>query len=126
MWLGEEAFSKLKGRESVKFRDLIVANDMRRCTKRRAYWVGDTQHLPPDDNIYRVHVDTDTGHVRVTCIGLESVDAIVDGNYTGTDKLPNWMQEKLAVLRMLSAKPPTEVVDGVGRRIDADIYWVFC
>jgi hypothetical protein len=27
---------------------------------------------------------------------------------------------------MLSAKPPTEVVDGVGRRIDADIYWVFC
>ena len=126
MWLSERDLTDYRDKRFLKYRDLITAHGWKRCTRRMAYWIGDTQHIPPDDNIYRVHVDNDTGHVRVTCIGLESVDAIVDGNYTGTDKLPNWMQEKLAVLRMLSAKPPTEVVEGVGRRINADIYWVFC
>jgi hypothetical protein len=87
--------------------------------------VDDTQHIPPDDNVYRVHVASDTGYVTVACIGLESVDAIIDGNYGNTDKLPDWMQEKLAVLTMMSSKPPTEFVNGVGRRINGDTYWVF-
>ena len=127
MWLNE---STLMGdttqSEFLKYKDIIEASGWRRCTKRNAYWVGDTQHLPPDDNIYRVHIATTTGHVKVSCIGLESVDAIVDGNYAGTHKLPDWMQEKLAVLTMMSSKPPTELVDGVGRRINDDTYWVFC
>jgi hypothetical protein len=46
--------------------------------------------------------------------------------YADTSKLPDWMQEKLAVLTMMSSKPPTEPVDGVGRRINDNIYWVFC
>jgi hypothetical protein len=87
--------------------------------------VGDTQHLPPDDNIYRVQIEPDTGYVSVACIGLESIDALVDGIYADTSKLPDWMQEKLAVLTMMSSKPPTEPVDGVGRRINDNIYWVF-
>jgi len=126
MWLGEETWQDTTPDEFRKYTDLIEANGWRRCTKRSAYWVDDPQHLPPDDNIYRVHIVADTGYVKVSCIGLESVDAIVDGTYAGTHKLPDWMQEKLAVLSMMSSKPPTELVDGVGRRINSDTYWVFC
>lgn len=127
MWLGEETWLDTRG--TLKFLywlDLIEANEWWRCAGRGAYWVGDTQHIPPDDNIYRVHIATDTGYVKVSCIGLESVDATVDGNYAGTHNLPDWMQEKLAVLSMMSSKPPTKLVDGVGRRINSDTYWVFC
>ena len=31
----------------------------------------------------------------------------------------------LAVLTMMDDKPPTEEVDGVGRRIDTNTFWVF-
>lgn len=127
MWLGESTWlGDTTEKEFLKYRDMIEANGWRQCTRRRAYWIGDAQHIPSDDNIYRVNIDPDTGYVKVACIGLESVDALVDGNYSGTHTLPDWMQEKLAVLTMMSSKPPTETVDGVGRRINDDTYWVFC
>jgi len=127
MWLGEEDWINVQGdKKFLYWQDLIEANGYHRCTRRRAYWVGDTQHLPSDDNIYRVQIEPDTGYVSVACIGLESIDALVDGTYADTSKLPDWMQEKLAVLTMMSSKPPTEPVDGVGRRINDNIYWVFC
>lgn len=78
------------------------------------------------DNIYRVFINPTTKHVEVTCVGLEKVDARAEGVYRNTNLLPDWMQEKLAVLTMMSAKPPTKIVEGVGRRIDKDRYWVFC
>jgi hypothetical protein len=40
--------------------------------------------------------------------------------------LPDWIREKVTLLAMLSPKPPTEPLAGVGRRITADTYWVFC
>jgi len=126
MWLGEETWLEEPDKRYLYFLDLIVANGWCRCTRRRAYWVDNPQHLPPDDNIYRVQIDDDTGYVNVACIGLERVDALVDGTYADTARLPDWMQEKLAVLTMMSSKPPTETVDGVGRRIDNNTYWVFC
>ena len=125
MWLSERDLTDYRDKRFLKYRDLITAHGWKRCTRRMAYWIGDTQHIPPDDNIYRVSVDQDTGYVTVACIGLESVDAIVDGNYDGINKLPDWMQEKITLLSMLSPVPPTEPVEGVGRRINADIYWVF-
>ena len=126
MWLGEENLQSASGKQFLKYRDLVIANGWNRCRQRAAYWVGNTEELPPDDNIYRVTVNQDTGYVRVACIGLERVDAVVDGNYDSTEDLPDWMQEKLALLSMLSYVPPTEPVSGVGRRINTDIYWVFC
>jgi len=127
MWLAEGDLQGLKAKPFAKMRDLIIANGGERCPNRRSYWIGDPRDkIPHDDNIYRVIVDNVTGHVHVECIGLEKVDAIVDGNYDGVESLPNWMREKLTLLAMLSAKPPTEPVEGVGRRINDDIYWVFC
>ena len=125
MWLGERDLSDYRDKKLRKFFDLVIAYGWHKCAKRGAFWIGDIQDLPHDDNIYRVSVDQDTGYVKVACIGLESVDAIVDGNYSGINELPDWMQEKLTLLSMLSHVPPTEPVEGVGRRINADIYWVF-
>ncbi len=126
MWLGEKDFADYRGMKFIKYRDLVQAHGWYRCSQRAAYWVGDTEKLPPDDNIYRVNVDGVIGHVRVACIGLESVDAIVDGNYDGIESLPDWMREKITLLSMLSCTPPTEPVEGVGRRINDETYWVFC
>jgi hypothetical protein len=125
MWLGERDLSDYRDKKLRKFFDLVVAYGWHKCAKRGAFWIGDIQDLPHDDNIYRVSVDQDTGYVKVACIGLEKVDAIVDGNYSGINELPDWMQEKITLLSMLSPVPPTEPVEGVGRRINADIYWVF-
>jgi len=125
MWLGERDLSDYRDSLFSKMRDLIEANGWQRCPQRHAYWIGDTAKLPDDDNIYRVNIDNATGYVKVTCIGLESVDAILDGNYDNVDALPEWMREKLTLLSMLSATPPTEPVEGVGRRINHNTFWVF-
>ena len=75
-----------------------------------------------DDNIYRVSVCPDG--VDVVCFGM-GVDTIHDGHYINVDVLPKWVQERLAVLMMMTSAPPTEEVEGVGRRISRDVYWVY-
>lgn len=76
-----------------------------------------------DDNTYRISVFPDG--VDVVCFGLESVDSILEGHYDRIDDLPDWVKERLAVLNMMPPTPPTNSVDGVGRRISAHVYWVF-
>lgn len=75
-----------------------------------------------DDSIYRVSVCPDG--VDVVCFGM-GVDTIHDGHYINSDVLPKWVQERLAVLMMMTSTPPTEEVEGVGRRISRDVYWVY-
>lgn len=76
-----------------------------------------------DDNTYRISVFPDG--VDVVCFGLESVDSQLEGHYDRIDDLPDWVKERLAVLNMMPPTPPTNSVDGVGRRISAHVYWVF-
>jgi hypothetical protein len=78
--------------------------------------------LLTDDSIYRVSVCPDG--VDVVCFGM-GVDTIHDGHYINVDVLPKWVQERLAVLMMMTSTPPTEEVEGVGRRISRDVYWVY-
>ncbi len=127
MWLGERDFiDALPDTKYLFWRDLIGSHGWKRCVRREAYWIGETQDIPHDDNIYRVYVSPDDGHVSVACIGIERLDSLADGTYDSSDKLPDWMQEKLAVLLMMSSAPPTERVVGVGQRMDEDIFWIFC
>ncbi len=126
MWLGERDFiDALPDRKYLFWRDLIEANGWERCSGREAYWIGEHK-LPCEDNIYRVYVSPDDGYITVACIGIECLDSLADGTYDSSDRLPDWMQAKLAVLTMMSSKPPTGTVDGVGRRISEDIFWIFC
>jgi hypothetical protein len=75
-----------------------------------------------DDCIYRVSICPDG--VDVVCFGM-GVDTMHDGHYINADVLPKWVQERLAVLMMMTYTPPTEEVEGVGRRISRDVYWVY-
>lgn len=78
----------------------------------------------PDDTIYRVELSPVRKSVKVIAIGMSSLDSIEDGEYDAVEDLPDWMQKKLAVLSMMSPKPPTEFVEGVGRRIEMYVYWL--
>lgn len=87
-----------------------------------SYKMLDGMQLADDNHIYRVSICPDG--VDVVCFGL-GIDTIHDGHYINADVLPKWVQERLAVLMMMSYAPPTEEVEGVGRRISRDVYWVY-
>ena len=76
-----------------------------------------------DDNIYRVSIFPDG--VDVISFGLFGVDSFFEGHYSRPDDLPQWVKERLAVLMITSATPPTQEVAGVGRRISSHVYWVY-
>ena len=80
-------------------------------------------HTPHDDNIFRVSVYQDG--VDVMCLGLERVDSSIDGYYDCPDDLPDWVQERLAILMMFDATPPTPEVEGIGRRISESVFWLY-
>ena len=52
----------------------------------------------PDDKLYRVCLDPNTNTIKVLCIGMDSVDS-------------DW-------------RPVTVGVEGIGRRIDENTYWI--
>ena len=84
--------------------------------------------LPYDDSIYRIYINPHTNVTELSCIGIE-VDRTHwhpgKAEYTSADDLPMWMQEKIALLMMTPLDKPTVAIEGVGKRIDANVYWVF-
>lgn len=80
--------------------------------------------MQSDDNVYRINTEN-SGRVEVLCFGIESIDTELDGYYDSLQVLPQWVQERITLLSMLSSKPPTEEVKGIGRRISLTTYWVY-
>lgn len=76
-----------------------------------------------DDVTYRVQIKQ--SGVDVFCFGLESIDAKCEGVYTAVDSLPQWLQERLAVLMVASSTPPTADIPEIGRRISERVFWVY-
>ena len=77
------------------------------------------------DTVYRVLLNDETKLVHVISFGMERVDVSPERVYNSVNDLPEWMQEGIALLMMTSAEPPTNEVDGVGRRIDETTYWLY-
>ena len=80
--------------------------------------------LPHDDTIYRISIDPETNVVEISCIGINRLDMVLEDTYVSVDDLPEWVKRKLAVLMMLHEEGPSFSVEGVGRRIAENIYWV--
>lgn len=76
------------------------------------------------DNVYRLYINPDTLRVEVVCLGMDSIDGEAEGIYDDTSQLPMWMQERLAVLSMMKVDPPQTKVEGVGMRVDHNVYWI--
>ena len=113
---GKQWDERLAAIKHVQRKDMYIA------TAGHLY-MQEMHRVPHDDNIYRVSVFPDG--VDVVCFGLESVDSQLEGHYDDANHLPNWVKERLAVLNMIPATPPTNEVEGVGRRISGHVYWVF-
>ena len=78
---------------------------------------------PEDDHIWRVAIDVDGG-VSTEYIGLCPVDSRATTHYSTLSDAPEWIQDRVAVLRMMPPDPNTSAVRGVGRRVDEDTFWV--
>lgn len=76
-----------------------------------------------DDKIYRVSINN--GKAVVFCFGVDMLDPQAEGEYDSVDDLPKWVQDRIAVLMITSAKPPTSEVEGIGRRIDENTFWLY-
>jgi hypothetical protein len=77
------------------------------------------------DRVYRVSIDNNTKLVHTISFGMETIDVSQEKVYSSINKLPMWAQERIALLMMTDAKAPTTEVDGVGRRIDEDTFWLY-
>lgn len=78
---------------------------------------------PESDYVWRVHIKSDTS-VEVKYIGYNPIDGKRSTVYATFDMIPDWMQGRIAVLRMMPPDPQESVVFGVGRRVSEDVYWV--
>jgi hypothetical protein len=56
---------------------------------------------------------------------LDNFKPELELTYDRGDDLPQWVQDKLAVLMLLDHNANNQEVAGVGRRINEDIFWVF-
>ena len=80
-----------------------------------------------DDALWRVCVDPDTNSVEVLCIGMNRVDNPLADTYFSVDHLPQWVQEKLALLMLLEPAVPER--DEVGdipkeRKVNQYTFWI--
>jgi len=78
-----------------------------------------TGKVSDDEEIWRVVVN-ELG-AKAIYIGLGSRTPI---EVQAVSELPQWMQERVSVLSMLTERPPTAPIEGVGRRVTDTVYWI--
>lgn len=117
-------------------KEMYKVSDLCTCGAAFAYSRGYTANMArgdidpdmparPDTETFRVTLYQD-GEVDVMCFSLPDVDDIREGRYDSVDALPNWVQERLAILMMIDYRiKPTPHIADVGRRISAGVFWVY-
>lgn len=76
-----------------------------------------------EDVIWRIEEFSD-GKVQSMYIGFAPIDSKRILDYNSSSELPEWVKDRVAVLRMLPCDPTNSVVFGVGRRISEHVFWV--
>jgi hypothetical protein len=57
---------------------------------------------------------------------LDGFESELDAKYESVDKLPQWVQDRLAVLMILDPdSPPQKEIENIGIRISSEVFWVF-
>lgn len=76
-----------------------------------------------NDLTYILRVQEPTKSVFVKALGMNRVDAEVEGWYPSTEALPMWMQEKIVLLMMLRPQVVRPVkLEGVGECYEMENY----
>lgn len=73
------------------------------------------------NTVHRVSVREDMVTVDVITLGIDKVDGFMDGVYT-VDQLPDWVQERLAVLSICTLD---SMVEGIGKRVTDSVFWIY-
>jgi hypothetical protein len=76
--------------------------------------------------IYRVSIHDRTGQVNTDCYDLlENFAPELKMRYDTINEMPNWAQAKLAVLMVLDPMKVNNDIEGVGKRISRNVYWLY-
>lgn len=78
---------------------------------------------PDTDFVWRIE-ECEDGSVKCIYIGFCPIDSERIKTYTTSQELPEWIKDRVAVLRMMPPDPNKSIVFGVGRRVSEDVYWV--
>jgi hypothetical protein len=113
------ANSAVRTMENVNGKWISITDEQRLRNVRDAMLMELIGESNDDAELWRIKVVPYV--VEALYIGLGSKPLIRVKTLSG---LPEWMQGRVTVLNMLTQTPPSEPVEGVGRRISADIYWV--
>jgi hypothetical protein len=65
--------------------------------------------------------EAEGGSVEVIPLGVEAVDSTLRSEYDSLDKLPQWVQRKIAVLMAANLG---DTIEHVGRRVDVDTFFI--
>jgi hypothetical protein len=75
--------------------------------------------------IYRLTFNNDST-ITTECYDLiENFAPELNETYTNASELPEWVQQKVAVLMVLDPTQINKPVDGIGRRISRQVFWVY-
>ena len=93
----------------------------------QAYPLRRTRYLrmicdPEKDLVWRVS-ETKDG-IITQYIGLCPIDSARIETYKTWEDLPDWIQDRVAVLRMMPPDVNRSVIYNVGRRVAEDVFWV--
>lgn len=75
------------------------------------------------DYVWRVEVRGNDS-VKLEYIGYIPIPGDRVKVYSTLDKAPEWVQDRLAVLRLMKADPIESAVYGVGRRVAENSFWI--
>jgi hypothetical protein len=45
--------------------------------------------------------------------------------YKSVDNMPQWIQDKLMKLQIMIPPPPEHNIEGIGRRMGTNVFWVY-
>lgn len=102
--------------------DEVIAGMEKRSQARTRIWMAMICN-PDTDFVWRIE-ENDDGSVECTYIGFCAIDSDRIKTYTSSQELPEWIKDRVAVLRMMPPDPNKSIVFGVGRRVSENVYWV--
>lgn len=83
-----------------------------------------TVAAPGAETVYRVLLKNDGASVVCIDMPMDFNSEAICREYGRFEQAPQWLQDRVLALRMLTEKPPTSWVEGLGRRISKDVFWV--
>jgi hypothetical protein len=63
--------------------------------------------------------------IEVTAFGTDPSYFGLDQWYKTVDTMPKWIQDKIIKLQIMLPPPPSHDIAGLGKRVGANVFWVY-